>query len=449
MNRKRRNSLMVSLLWMATAVVAQNPIVPAGMYCADPSAHQWQAGGPLYVYGSRDEATDHYCSHHYDVWSTTDMTTWTLHPDVFSSVGANDEVPYNDDLLYAPDCLLRDGTYYLYYSMGGWRDVEGVAVASLPTGPFRQGQPIAHATQIDPAAFVDDDGQPYLFWGQFAAKMARLKPNMREIDPQTLRDSIITEEGHHFHEGIQVLKRGDFYYLVFADISRRGMPTCLGYAMSRRLEGPYEYKGVIIDNFGCDPYVWNNHGSLASFNGQWYVFYHRATNGSVQMRKACVEPIHFNDDGTISEVEMTTQGAAPPLDPFRRTEAARACYLTGSVRVSEVGKGAEQLTHIADRNTAAYKYFDFKRRPRHITFQVTPLAGGTIDVFANTLSRPRLASIRVPKGDGQTALTLTADIDETVVLQGVHPIFLRFHAARDSNDGAEQLFTLDWFQFGC
>ena len=180
------------------------PIVPAGMYCADPSAHQWQAEGPLYVYGSRDEATDHYCSHHYDVWSTTDMTTWTFHPDVFSSVGANDEVPYNDDLLYAPDCLLRDGIYYLYYSMGGWNDVEGVAVASSPTGPFRQGQPIAHATQIDPAAFVDDDGQPYLFWGQFAAKMARLKPNMREIDTSTLRDSVITEEGHHFHEGIQV-----------------------------------------------------------------------------------------------------------------------------------------------------------------------------------------------------------------------------------------------------
>jgi len=58
-----------------------------------------------------------------------------------------------------------------------------------------------------------------------------------------------------------------------------------------------------------------------------------------------------------------------------------------------------------------------------------------------------VASIRVPKGDGQTALTLTADVDETVVLQGVHPIFLRFHAAQDSNDGSDQLFTLDWFRF--
>ena len=58
-----------------------------------------------------------------------------------------------------------------------------------------------------------------------------------------------------------------------------------------------------------------------------------------------------------------------------------------------------------------------------------------------------VASIRVPKGNGQTALTLTADVDETVVLQGVHPIFLRFHAAQDDNDGAEQLFTLNWFRF--
>ena len=85
-----------------------------------------------------------------------------------------------------------------------------------------------------------------------------------------------------------MIKRGEWYYLVYANIGRRGMPTCIGYSMSKNIIGPYEYKGVIVDNFGCDPYVWNNHGSIAEFNGQWYVFYHRSTNGCERMRSASV-----------------------------------------------------------------------------------------------------------------------------------------------------------------
>jgi len=47
------------LLLITTATFAQNPIVPPGVYIADPSAHVWQAGR-LYVYGSLDESTEYY-----------------------------------------------------------------------------------------------------------------------------------------------------------------------------------------------------------------------------------------------------------------------------------------------------------------------------------------------------------------------------------------------------
>ena len=36
---------------------------------------------------------------------------------------------------------------------------------------------------------------------------------------------MIDEARHNFHEGIQLTKRGGMYYLVFADISRRGVPS--------------------------------------------------------------------------------------------------------------------------------------------------------------------------------------------------------------------------------
>jgi len=60
---------------------------------------------------------------------------------------------------------------------------EGVATSDSPTGPF------AHSKRmqlngfegIDPCVFMDDDGQAYYIWGQFAGKVAKLKPNLTEI----------------------------------------------------------------------------------------------------------------------------------------------------------------------------------------------------------------------------------------------------------------------------
>lgn len=172
---------------------------------------------------------------------------------------------------------------------------------------------------IDPTVFVDDDGQAYYYWGQFSLKGAKIKPNMTELDEASIRDSLIDSREHFFHEGSFVFKRKGIYYVLYAHEGRRDRrPTSLGYATSSSPLGPFTYKGVVIDNFGCDPETWNNHGSIAEFNGQWYVFYHRSSHGSQIMRRACAEPIEFNADGTIDEVEMTSQGAGKPLDAFSK-----------------------------------------------------------------------------------------------------------------------------------
>lgn len=432
------NSLCCFLTLACASAVAQNPIVPTGTYMADPSAHQWK-DGTVYVYGSRDEATSHYCSSHYDVLSSTDLIRWTLHRDVFSSTPPNDEVAYSDEKLYAPDCVEADGRYILFYCLSGGGQDEGTATAASPTGPFKDGRIVEGASQIDPSVFIDDDGQAYMTWGQFDCKIARLKPGLREIDPSTIRTHVITEKEHFFHEGSQLIKRNGIYYLVYAHIGRRGMPTCLGYATSSSPMGPYKYGGVIIDNFGCDPHVWNNHGSIAEINGQWYVFYHRSTEGSVMMRKACVEPIVFNPDGSIDEVEMTTQGASGPLDPFQEMEAERACYLTGNVRVHGEPDGNEMLDQIRHGDTAAYKYFNFTRSPDSISITLKSYSGGTVEVYANNLSRPLVCKFTVPPSDGKHPVRLSGKIRTR--LEGVLPVFFRFKGSGD------RLFSLESFQF--
>jgi hypothetical protein len=436
-----RLSLLLTLLALGIYSGAQNPISPPGVYIADPTARVWE-DGRLYVYGSLDETTDYYCSHRHHVLSTGNLMDWTLYRDVFASKGKNDQVAYSDSLLYAPDCMFKDGTYFLYYTLASPENTEGVATSSSPTGPFVNGRSIdlQGINQIDPAVFVDDDGTAYYIWGQFTAKMAKMKPNMMEIDPATIKDSIVTEEEHFFHEGGYLVKRKGIYYFIYAHIGRAGRATCIAYATSDAPMGPYKYGGVIVDNDHSDPEVWNNHGSIAEFNGQWYVFYHRSTHGSVMMRKACVEPIEFNPDGSITEVEMTSQGAGPPLKATSKIDAERACLLYGHVRIEAISSDNEALVQIVDKDAAEYKYIDFEDGVTTVSIRVKP--GGDPGKIDLVLDRPWKASfctIEVPsRKDSNGWITLDVPVSKR---SGVHALWLKFSAEGDD------LFGVDWLQF--
>jgi beta-xylosidase len=421
---------------------AQNPIVPAGVYIADPSAHVWK-DGKLYVYGSRDESPNYYCSWRHDVLSTTDLKTWTITQNVFASKGLNDQVPYNNSLLFAPDVQYKNGLYYMYYCQPDKNNTEGVATSQSPLGPFTNAQKLElnGANQIDPCVFMDDDGQAYYIWGQFQAKIGKLKPNMKEVDLATVNNSTITEKEHFFHEGAYMIKRNNIYYLIYAHMGRAGMPTCIGYATSNKPLGPFKYGGVIIDNDHSDPKNWNNHGSLVEFNKQWYVFYHRATHGSNTMRKTCIEPITFNNDGSITEVEMTTQGASNPLDALQKIDAERACLLYGNVRVEAYKTDDESLTKIVNGDKAAYKYINFGNGVESVMVAVIPgKFNGTIEVVLDNSWGPAIGVVKVDAAEKQL-ITLNAAIKKTT---GIHAVWLRFSSEAKN---AEDSFQLDWLTF--
>jgi hypothetical protein len=423
-------------------IFAQNPILPIGTYVADPSAKVWE-DGRLYIYGSRDESLDYWCSYDHYVVSTDDMIHWQMDKDAFYSKGKNDEVPYNEKVLYAPDCQFFDGKYYLYFSQPDPKFPEGVAVSDRPEGPFKNGKAIdlKGYNQIDPSVFVDDDGQAYYLWGQFTMKMAKLNPDRTSLDENTLRDSILTESEHYFHEGAYLTKREGIYYLVYADMSRAGMPTCIGYATSKSVFGPYKYGGVIVDNDHCDPGVWNNHGSIAELNNQWYVFYHRSSHGAAKMRRSCVEPIQFNEDGSIPEVEMTSQGAGSPLNAFKDIEAERACLLYGNARLQLWNPTNEELAGMESGDRAAYKFIDFGfGEAKTVEFVVKPgISAGKIMVNIGKSWHQNIAVVSIPakKGDEEW-ITVSADLKEVT---GVHELWLTFQG---SNGG---MYSIDKFIF--
>ena len=319
--------------------------------------------GRLYLYGSWDHPhSDYYCSREAHCFSTDDMIHFVDHGVIFRNDEEFQGMPWNpQSWLYAPDAIHKDGKYYYYVC--GERNDEGVAMADSPTGPFSPAEPIegANGDSIDPAVFVDDDGQAYYFWGQFTLRGGKLMDDMKTLIPDTVKDGIVTEWEHGFHEGASIRKRNGKYYMVYTDISR-GKATCMSYAISDHPLGPYKKGGVIVDNIYCDPASWNDHGSIAEFKGQWYVFYHRSSQNRQTCRRVCVEPIYFDENGYIQEVEMTSSGAEYALNPFNGIPARAACRMMGNCFVTlendrEVlvkQSGGHWMTDWAE-----YKYLDF------------------------------------------------------------------------------------------
>jgi hypothetical protein len=196
-------------------------------------------------------------------------------------------------------------------------------------------------------------------------------------------------EGYEFFEAPSIRKRGDTYYLIYSSISMHE----LCYATSQHPTKDFIYQGVIVSN--CDIHIntykpagqpmyygGNNHGSIVEIHGEWYIFYHRHTNGTAFSRQGCIERIDFCEDGTIPQVEITSCGSnGGPLKGRGEYPAYLACHLfckdqemyTGGFghigawmdsrfpKITQDGRdGDEEIGYIAnmtDSATAGFKYF--------------------------------------------------------------------------------------------
>lgn len=301
-----------------------NPILPFGINMCDCEAHVL-SDGLLHVIGSVDVKDNEYCSTYYHHIYTSDMVNWTIERKFF-------EWNQEDGLkLYAPDFCEISGKIYVFFCLSDGR--EGYVFADDWVGLKNARVNFLPIEGIDPAVIVDGD-RIYLFWGQFHLNGAELhveEDGHLRIDNAV--HNVLTEEEHYFHEGASIRKVGDDYYLLYASIINT-KPTCLDVAVSKTIFGPYERIGTIIDNKNCDPGVWNNHGSIQCFKGQWYVFYHRSMNNSVFLRHLCVERIDRPNPHNIEKVSMSSNGVFTRLYdvvPYYCAEILGRSYISNAL----------------------------------------------------------------------------------------------------------------------
>lgn len=432
-----------------------NPYLPSWEYIPDGEPRVF--GDRIYVYGSHDRKNSiDFCDYKLKVWSAplSDPNKWVCHGDIFRTNDGADspsDVDWTDQLLFAPDVVERGGKYYLYAYIVNAKGC--VAVADRPEGPFRLLSRYEYdipnhydnGTFIDPGVLVDDDGRVYIYCGYQGSYMCELKDNMYEVVPGSYKlDIIPTAEPHRFFEACSPRKINGTYYLIYSP--QRG--SCLDYATSDSPTGPFTYRGTIVDN-GIDFPGGNNHGSACCINGQWYIFYHRMTNGTIMSRRGCVERIELLPDGTIPQVEMTSLGFEESLNPYQVTPAETACVLKGGCYITETNVFERPVTNITDGCVMGWKYFnfgeDFSSKTMQVRLKVRGCGSkGKIRILLDGENGEELGTVEFGEDGGVIGGRIKA-------ASGRHSVFLVAESGyegwfADSMKG-RQLFMLDSFVF--
>lgn len=304
--------VIASAVLAALSAHAGNPVVK-DIYTADPAV--LVDNGRVYLYTGHDEATETdatYVMKDWRVFSSCDMQNWTDHGSPVNLAA----FAWAKKDAFAADLIKRNGKYYMYApvqhtTIPGF--AVGVAVSDKPTGPFVDARGSALVSNdmtkespiswddIDPAVFVDDNGQAYLYWGNTVLKYAKLKPNMIEFD-----GPIHTLGMDNFVEAPYLHKHGGMYYLSYS----HNFPEETAYMTGPSATGPWTYRGVIMEK---NKHVKTIHQAIVDFNGKSYIFYHNTAlpGGAEHRRSVAVEEFHYAADGTIPFIAQTTDGPAP------------------------------------------------------------------------------------------------------------------------------------------
>ena len=309
------------------------------IYTADPSAHVYE--GKIYIYPSHDIPHNGEDNDNGDEYQMQDYHVFTMDSIDAECVDQGEalnmrDVPWVRDQMWAPDVVYKNGKYYLVFPA---RDKEGnfrlgIAISEKPEGPFAAEENyIEGSYSIDPAAFMDDDGKVYVYFGglwggqlekyrtgvfdpqgkepgpQEPAVMPRcavMSEDMLSFAQPSVGVEILDENGNpilasdedrRYFEGPWMHKYKGKYYLSYST----GTTHYIVYATGDNPLGPFTYQGRIME-----PVIgWTTHHSIIEFEGKWYIFYHDCEySGGINHRRTIkFTELHYNEDGSIQTIE--------------------------------------------------------------------------------------------------------------------------------------------------
>jgi len=386
---------------LSTPVFAENPIVPA-MGLNDPHVHIFN--DKAYVYATHDKSSENekFIMEDWWIWSSTDLVNWEL----VSVLDPEDTyIGAGFQSAWATDAAYRDGKYYWYFSE--LNEQTGVVVGDSPVGPWEDplGKPLL-AEDLTPTheydiSILEDQGIHYAVFGVWDYYIARLGDDMISL-AETPRKIIVKNPIGPYGEGSTddkpfVHKRNGIFYLSWGAF----------YATSENVYGPYEYKGVILEEKsfapGYDEPTWphgfqqGRHGSFFEWHKQWYFAYcDISQTGNRYFRDTFISYVHYKDNGEIALIRVdgigvgeydASQGKIEAEDYFTAENTLKKESPGGGFMVS----GGNGANYIGFHNVRGLK------GKKNITIRVsTPIPSDSeIEVRKGSATGPSIAKFTI------------------------------------------------------
>jgi hypothetical protein len=377
-----------------------NPFLPSNEFIPDGEPRVF--GDRVYLYGSHDLAgtPKRMCGGDYVCYSAAldDLANWRYEgviyrrmqdPYIQSRASKRDRLGLGS-VLFAPDVVCIDDTYYLYYGVGMSRSGFGVAVANSPSGPFeyvgrvrypdsdkpdgwqddqdgiedgdwafgkgigifRRGRPALAEYPYDPA-LLHHNGRLFLYFGLLNCSVVELDlADKRTVIRNAATGEYVTpifrssfaglaraitsgrKRKTVFMNGPSIREIDGRFWLTYWAAGGGGF-NGMYHAVADDPLGPFEPVGPLValgnawknDPPGPTDRGGNIHGGMFEADGTWFQIYHRQTADG---RQACATPLTRAAHGGFEQAEYTSKGLdSSDLDAFRIWPAHIACHLVG------------------------------------------------------------------------------------------------------------------------
>lgn len=408
--------LVTSLL--NSPVLAENPIVP-NVGLNDPHVHIF--GNKAYVYATHDKSSENekFIMEDWWIWSSTDLVNWELESvldpaDTYIGAGFQSA--------WATDAAYRNGKYYWYFSE--LNEQTGVVVGDSPVGPWKDplGKPFlpkdltpTHEYDI---SVIEYQGIHYAVFGVWDYYIARMGEDMISL-VETPRKIIINDPVGPYGEDStddkpSVHERNGIFYLSWGAF----------YATSENIYGPYDYKGVIVneESFapGYDAPTWphgfqqGRHGSFFEWHNQWYFAYcDISQTGNRYFRDTFISYVHYKDNGDIAPIRVDGIGVGE-YDADRGRIEAEDYFTAENTFKKESPDNGFLVSASSGANYIGFHNIRGLTGKQHITIGIsTPVpSDNEIEIRKGSSTGPIIAKVAITTDLSKVSRDFSAELPE-------------------------------------
>ena len=275
-------------------------------------------------------------------WRSKDLIAWTPGPRVFAAAPAwvREFLPGHRGHFWAPDVILLDGRYLLYYSVSTWgKNTSAIALAVTPAldpadprfgwkdaGIVIRSSPADDFNAIDPSVVLDADNRLWLAFGSFWSGIKLVELDRASGLRAAPGGPVHALAAHREIEAPCIVARGGEYYLfVNWGLCCRGVRSTYVIVVGRSpdITGPYlDRAGRDLRDDGgslfldrADRFIGPGHAGVLQAQGSTYLSYHFYDASRDGLPSLAVRTLSWDADGWPVAGPMISPPAATPAAP--------------------------------------------------------------------------------------------------------------------------------------